>query len=208
MRSVFLRYQSVVLLAALLVLFASGCSLGNGSKSSTTTLATPTPIVIDGVAFMTVSDAMFGFRLDIPQRLQKLQAVPEPSTGGDFNLWQGQYPDPLGSIDIRFGGDTSGLYPNQCPQGIPDATPVIVGAGITGYQVNNLNISGTPPPGGSYGPPEISVTFLVKGVVIGFSLGGIPPYYTFMQRYGPIWRHMLASFTPGKYVNPHPICGS
>ncbi len=199
-----LALTTVTLAAVVLV---TGCGSLGGSPTTGSATPTPTPIVVDGVTYTTVTDAMFGFQIDLPVELKHQQTLSEPATGGDFNAWTGTLPGAVGEVDVRFGGNTTGVYANQCPQAIPDATTVTVGSGLTGYQTENL-LTATPPPQAASGGPLLSVGFVAKGVVIGMTLDGTPPGDTFMQRDGGIWQHMLASFKPGSYVNATPPCGS
>lgn len=212
MRLPMMRLTTLVLTAVTLatVVLITGCGSLGGNTTTVSATPTPTPIVVDGVTYMTVTDAMFGFSIDIPTGMRKVNVEALPSTGGDVVTWSGTVPTSSDTIGVGYGGASTGLYPNECPQGLPEATAVPVGHGITGYETNNLTLPSTPPPGGQGTPPSITVTFLSQGVVINFGLSATSPYgyAAFMQRYGSIWQHMLASFKPGSYVNATPLCGA
>ena len=196
--------KPVLLLLALLALTLTGCATGStgGQSSGTATVSaspTATAIIVDGVRYQRVTDTMFGFQLDIPADATHTQSQTLSQTNGDSNQW-----DNASGREIIFGGATTGIYPNQCPQVILGAKVVTVGPGITGYQQDTLTVGSHP--SGGVGGPSISVEFVSNGSLISFSLAGPMPRDTFLQRYGAIWQHMLASFTPGSYVNPHPVC--
>jgi hypothetical protein len=146
---------------------------------------------------------MFGFSFAIPVDAQQLQSQPESATDGDFNLWSSPgNNDPL-ALGVSFGGARTGLAANQCPQGIPGATIVTVGSGIKGYQLDDLVIGSLPP--GAAAIPNISASFMSNGVMVSIEL--MPQTKGNLgERYGGIWREMLASFTPGVVVNPSPLC--
>lgn len=195
--------KPTLLLLALLTVVITGCATNSAAgQSSGTATASPTttPIIVNGVRYQRVTDKMFGFQLDIPAEVTHIESNTVSQTNGDYNLW-----DTVSGLGITFGGATTGIYPNQCPQAIPDAKAVIVGSGITGYQQDTLSPPG-PHPSGSVPSPSISVTFLSDGNLISFTLADTGQRNTFLQRNGAIWAHMLASFTPGSYVNPHPVC--
>ena len=73
--------------------------------------------------------------------------------------------------------------------------PVTVGGDITGYQQDNLSASAPP---GAAGRPQVTVLFAHAGLFYIITLTGSAPANTFMQRWGDVWSHVLATFQPGQ----------
>ena len=208
---------------ALLVTLLAGCGQGTASASgAATATATPTaatlptmtarvtatPFFVNGVGYQRITDSMFGFSFAIPSDMQLNLQESTPQFGGDHAILMTPDSDQSNGLEIDFGGGTRGFAANQCPQAIPGATIATVGPGIKGYQTNNL-VSGSVPPGGGVALPNISVSFISNGVVIGINL--LPAMNgdrtTIIERTLGIWQEMLASFQPGTVVNPNPPCG-
>ncbi len=198
--------KAVVSLSAVaaLAIILAGCASVGGDASSAT--STSTPITVDGVRYIRVTDTMFGFSLNIPTGLQTLAVQHYSGESGEGDEWMAPDSNAANWLDIKAGGLVSGLQPNQCPQAIPGTIQVQVGPGITGYELDETTEPSTIVPGAGPYIPHQSVDFLWRGVDITIELAGKPPYATYTQRYGAIWHEMLTSFTPGSYINPHPVC--
>ncbi len=102
MRFTTTRYKAPLLgaglLAIVLALFASGCqSSDTGRRSSAQ--ATATPIVINGVSLIHVTDKTFGYQLDIPRGLQFFQDQLPPGLSGDDNRWLNEPGGRANSLD-------------------------------------------------------------------------------------------------------------
>ncbi len=83
--------------------------------------------------------------------------------------------------------------------------PVRVAGDITGYQQDNLSAP-TPPPGAA-SLPGVTVLFLHGDLFYIISLTGSAPANTFMQRWGGVWDHVLATFQPGQGPATAKPCG-
>jgi len=73
---------------------------------------------------------------------------------------------------------------------------IVVGAGITAYESDNLTLTA---PGNCFDPPpasEIRAFWVWGGLCYQLRMYAGSPAQTFLARYGAIWRHMLASFVP------------
>lgn len=90
---------------------------------------------------------------------------------------------------VRVQYSTTISDTNICPAG---GTPITIGAGIRAYQQTNVppDLNG---PAAPY--PYVRVSLVSGGVAIRIELQGQGAPETFFARYGPIWQHMLASFT-------------
>ena len=205
----------------LLVTLLVGCSQSTPSTpvaaaptptatSQPTATASPTaaPFFVDGKAYQRVTDSMSGYSFAIPADAQYLRTNPLPlGVVGDSVTWSDADSNLSNGLDVDFGSATGDAAP-QCPQAIPDTTIVTVGSGIKGYQTGNLVIG--PAPQGAFAVPKIRVSFVVHGVVVDIQLDPVThgDMSNLVERYGPIWQEMLASFQPGTVVNPTPPCGS
>ena len=202
----------------LLVTLLAGCALST-TRTPAVTAATPTataqptatasptaaPFFVDGKAYQRVTDSMSGYSFAIPADAQYLRTNPLPlGVVGDSVTWSDGDANLSNGLDVDFGSATGDAAP-ECPQAISDTTIVDVGSGIKGYQRNNLVIGP-----GVFAVPTIRVSFVVHGVVVDIQLDPVThgDMSNLVERYGPIWQEMLASFQPGTVVNPTPPCGS
>ena len=173
-----------------------------------TVAPTATPFFVNGIAYQRVTDSMSGFSFAIPADAQYLRTNPLPlGVVGDSVTWSDGDSNLSSGLNVDFGSAIRDAAP-QCPQAIPDATVVDVGSGIKGYQRNDLVIG--PAPQGAVAIPKISVSFVVRGVVVDIQLDPLTngDMSNLVARCGPIWQEMLASFQPGTFVNSTPPCGS
>lgn len=179
-----------------------------------TTAPTATPAA--PVGWQVVTDPMYGFSLQLPTAFGQSDHESNVSGPGDFTQWMCQCaPAQLPPLQASLAGlneidieattsvPTPGPGdPNLCTQG----TPVPVGRGLTGYEIDTLAPPPSNPTGaGLSGIPNAAVSVASGGVFITIRILGTPPGSTFLARYGPTWRHMLASFVPGPGLsNSHP----
>lgn len=218
------RIAGLLLGPVLLATLLAGCGQGTTSISGTaaatpttaipptaTARATATPFFVDGVGYQRVTDSMFGFSFAIPADMQPNLQESTPQNGGDHVIWMSADSNAPTAMEVDFGGGVANFQPNQCPGAIssPLISVVTVGSGIKAYQTNSISVTPTTSQGGAF-VPNISVSFVSNGIVVGINLipqtQGTPDQR--MATYGPIWQEMLASFTPGTVVNPNPPCGS
>lgn len=194
---------SLLGLASLLALV--GCAVAPGTPTTASPSPTATPIVVDGVRFQTISDPTFGFHLDIPANMVHNGTQPNASDGGVISAWNGYYPTPDDAIEVYVVTATSGVSPADCAAG----APITIGPGLPGYEQDWFaQPLPTPPPNGAAENWQVSASLVSNGVYISIELLGLPPDATFMQRYGAIWSHMLASFTPGPNTRAGNPCAS
>lgn len=208
------NYRRVALLTVsfmLLVVGVTGCGLTQAQQPQATQAptaaasATATANVVDGISFKTITDPTFGFHLDIPADMVENGSQQNPTDGGGITAFNGTYPTAQDALGLQISTATNGLPSGSCNSG----TPITVGSGLPGYE-QDIFAQPTPVPQHNSGAVTSSVvaTVVANGLFVAIRLDGIPPDDTFMQRYGAIWRHILASFTPGAFVNPHTPCGS
>lgn len=165
---------------------------------------TATALIVDGVPFKVITDPTFGFHLEIPAAMTENGSQQNPSDGGGVTTWNGTYPTAQDALDISVSTATKGLPAQSCATG----KPITIGSGLPGYE-EDVFAEPTPVPQPNSGASTSSVvaTVVVHGLFVAIRLDGTPPNDTFMDRYGPIWQHMLASFTPGAFTNPGNPCG-
>ncbi len=212
------RYSRVsgMAIGVMLLILLAGCGVGDVSslpsatttpltQATATTQPTATPFTVGGVSYKLVTDSMFGFSFAIPADTRQLSISPQPQVGGDTNTWSDRDTGTSTVLNVDFGGATTGYTANQCPQSISGAKQVSVGKGITGYEQDDLVIGSAPQ--GAAAIPEISVSFVSNGNVIFITLTP-QTQGNLTERYGGIWQEMLASFQPGTFTNPTPICDS
>ncbi|HLY29744.1 MAG TPA: hypothetical protein VKQ36_01830 [Ktedonobacterales bacterium] len=188
----------------------SGCGSGGTAGATQTKTPTPeansataTPHTVDGVQYMTYTDPTYGFQIDLPAYLDQVIQPNIGSGGSVTTMWSNVFAtqDEVVGVDI-----TTKLVATKtitCQTG----RPITVGPGLPGCEIDTY-LQPTPPPiqnSGTPGTNSVSAEFIANGVEIGIMLGGDPPVATFLQRYGAIWQHMLASFKPGPPVTPTPI---
>lgn len=211
--------QRATLLALSLVFLvtgATGCALPQTQARqsqqpqatqppSASASTTATAIVVDGVPFKTITDPTFGFRLDIPASMTQNGSQPNPSDGGGVSTWNGTLSTVQDIIDIEIDTATKGLPAQSCATG----KPITIGQGLPGYE-EDVFAAPTPIPQPNSGAITSSViaTVVVHGLFVAIRLDGSPPNDTFMERYGPLWRHMLTSFTPSAFASSGNPCGS
>jgi hypothetical protein len=85
-----------------------------------------------------------------------------------------------------------------------DGKPVTLGGGVIGYEQDNL---GDPTPTNAASQPQIAVIALHGGLLTIITLSGQGQPNTFMQRWGSIWDHILATFQPGQGPAGAQPCG-
>lgn len=208
------RYRRLALLTVSLTLLlagVTGCGLTQTQQPQATQAptvaasATAAANVVDGISFKTITDPTFGFHLDIPADMVENGSQPDPTDGGGITAFNGAYPTAQDALGLQISTATNGLPSGSCNSG----TPITVGSGLRGYE-QDIFAQPTPVPQPNSGAVTSSVvaTVVANGLFVAIRLNGMPPDDTFMQRYGVIWQHILASFTPGTFVNPRSPCGS
>ena len=152
----------------------------------------------------------YGFRLDIPSVLTPQHALLINNGSGETVDWiyQGAAVASLmgrtaSETTVRVEYATAMFDTDLCPHG---GTAMTIGSGVHAYQETNVPPSPNGPTGAT---PYVRVSLVVGGVAIRIELDGQGAPATFLARYGPIWEHMLASFTafpPLQPLSSHP-CG-
>lgn len=72
---------------------------------------------------------------------------------------------------------------------------VVLADGATGYQQDNLTDATS---SSGSGLPQIALVVVHSGLLSIITLSGSAPANTFMQRWGSVWSHVLATFQPGQ----------
>jgi hypothetical protein len=210
------RAALLILSLAALAAGATGCALPQAQAQRTrqpqatqpppaSANPTATAIIVGGIPFQTITDPTFGFRLDIPASMTQNGSQQNSSDGGGVSTWNGTLPTVQEALDIEIDTATEGLPAQSCATG----KPITIGPGLPGYE-QDVFAQPTPIPQPNSGAITASViaTVVVHGLFVAIRLDGSPPNGTFMDRYGAIWRHMLASFRPGAFVSAGNPCGS
>lgn len=158
----------------------------------------------------TYSFPTYGFRVDIPTVLYPQHSLLINNGTGETTDWVYQGAA-LGSPLREAAAETTVVVQystviaetNFCPTG---GRLITLGPGIRAYEEANV-------PPDSNGPaasfPYVRVSMVTGGVAIRIELDGQGAPDAFFSRYGPIWRHMLASFAtfaPPQPLTTHP-CG-
>ena len=207
--------RAALLTLSLAVLAAGfvGCALPQTHAQSPQTTATPsasasptaTSIIVDGIPFQTITDPAFGFHLDIPASMTQNGSQPNPSDGGGVSTWNGTVPTIQEDLDIEIDTATKGLPAQSCATG----KPITIGPGLPGYEEDAFaQPTPIPQPNSGAITSSVSASVVVHGLFVAVRLDGTPPNATFMDRYGAIWRHMLASFSPGAFTSSGNPCSS
>lgn len=155
------------------------------------------------------TDPSYGFSLEVPasyvtggptliaqyhdQDPYMMLVFQGPYSSGE-QIWVNIYSNP--DVDVN---------PGVC-QYLGSGTPITVGAGIAGHQVDRTQA--TPAPGIPGSVPAVEARFLSGGLYVDIQLSGPGPVSTFMAREGATWQHVLASFTLGAAHPATHACGS
>ncbi|HET9111921.1 MAG TPA: hypothetical protein VFN78_13915 [Ktedonobacterales bacterium] len=83
-------------------------------------------------------------------------------------------------------------------------TTVALADGVTGYQQDNLAAATS---ANGSGQPQVVLVVVHKGLLSIITLSGSTPANTFMQRWGSVWSHVLATFQPGQGPAGAKPCG-
>jgi len=184
--------------ALLLSVALAGCGSGAGA---TTIRSVPAPTWASAAGAPGVStattpgwsqyrDATYGFVAQFPTNAT-INAAPAQGT---TRLTSWRFVNPQDAADTATLEVTATTQANTglCSQ-YTSGKPVTVAGGVTGYQQDNLSASSS----STTAQPQVAVVIVHGGLLTIITLTGQSPASTFMQRWGAVWSHILATFQPG-----------
>ena len=187
-----------------LALSLVGCAASGSAASALT--PTRTSGEASGAANGTVGwssyrDSADGFVVEYPRGATALDATATASA----SLASWRIANPQG------GGDSATLEvtaTTQASAGVcahyTDGKPVTLAGGVIGYEQDNLS---DPTPTSAASQPQIAVIALHSGLLTIITLTGQGQPNTFLQRWGSVWQHVLATFQPGQGPAGAQPCG-
>jgi hypothetical protein len=192
-----------VALCLALALSLIGCAAsGRAASAPTPTRTSAASGVASGVAgWSSYRDPADGFVVEYPRGATALGAT----VTGANSLASWRIANPQDGADNATLEVTATTQANAgvCAH-YSEGKPLTLRGGVIGYEQDNL---GAPTPTNAASQPQIAVIALHGGLLTIITLTGQGQPNTFMQRWGSIWGHILATFQPGQGPAGAQPCG-
>ncbi len=196
------------MVALLLAMALVGC----GVSGTTTITRAPTPTWqaaagAPGVTTATTPgwlqyrDPTYGFVIAFPTDATINEALQQGAT----RLVSWRFASHPGGADRATLEVTATTQPNAsiCAH-YTAGKPMALADGVTGYQQDNLADAAS---SSGSSQPQIALVVVHSGLLSIITLTGSTPANTFMQRWGGVWDHVLATFQPGQGPATAKPCG-